>query len=121
MSHIKISRTSQGILLSQLHYVDKMLEKYKKHEIVLANTSIGASHLEKNNGDSITQLEYYRIIGSLMYIVSYTHRDIVYFVSKESRYTSNPGQDHWKAILRILRYLKQNKSYGLHYMISCCT
>ncbi|KAA0042920.1 pol polyprotein [Cucumis melo var. makuwa] len=40
---------------------------------------------------------------------------LAYAISKLSRYTSNPGQDHWKAILRILRYLKHTKNYGLHY------
>ena len=32
-----------------------------------------------------------------------------------SRYTSNPGPDHWKAIVRVLRYLKYTQNYGLHY------
>ncbi|KAL0556293.1 hypothetical protein IC582_004805 [Cucumis melo] len=50
-----------------------------------------------------------------MYIMSCTRPDIAYVVSKLSHYTSNPGQDHWKAILRILGYLKHTKNYGLHY------
>ena len=84
---------------------------------MIAKTPIDASlHLGKNNGDSITQLEYSRIIGSLMYIMTCTHFDIAYLVCKLSRYRSNSGQDHWKAILRILgRYLNHTKNYGLHY------
>ena len=31
-----------------------------------------------------------------------TRPDIAYAVSKLSRYTSNPGEDHWKAIVRVL-------------------
>ena len=113
---IKISRTPQGLVLSQSHYVDKILKKYTKHEIVIAKTPIdGSLHLSKNNGDSIAQLEYSRIIGSLMYIMSCTRPDIAYAVSKLSRYTSNPGHDHWKAILRVLVYLKHTKNYGIHY------
>ena len=47
---IKISRTSQGLVLSQSHYVDTILKKYKKHDIVIANTPIDASlHLSKNS------------------------------------------------------------------------
>ncbi|KAA0058473.1 retrotransposon protein, putative, Ty1-copia subclass [Cucumis melo var. makuwa] len=41
---------------------------------------------------------------------------LAYAISKLSRYTSNPGQDHWKAILRILGYLKHTENYGLHYI-----
>ena len=49
---IKISRTPQGLVLFQSHYVDKILKKYTKHEIVIAKTSIdGSLHLSKNNGD----------------------------------------------------------------------
>ena len=32
-----------------------------------------------------------------------------------SRFTSNPGADHWKAIIRVLRYLRGTRDYGLHY------
>ena len=72
-------------------------------------------HLTKNKGQGISQLEYLRIIGNLMYIMNCTRPDIAYFVSKLSRYTSNPGEDHWKAIVRVLRYLKYTLNYGLHY------
>ena len=50
-----------------------------------------------------------------MYVMNCTHPDIAYAVSKLSRYTSNPGSGHWKAIVRVLRYLKYTKNYGLHY------
>ncbi|KAL5792962.1 hypothetical protein ACOSP7_001556 [Xanthoceras sorbifolium] len=60
-------------------------------------------HLSKNKGESISQLEYSRVIGSLMYLMSCTRPDIAYAVSKLSRYTSNPGADHWKAIVRPMK------------------
>ena len=47
--------------------------------------------------------------------MSCTRPDIAYVVSKLSRYTSNPGSDHWKGITRVLRYLRYTRSYGLHY------
>ncbi len=28
---------------------------------------------------------------------------------------SNPGDDHWHALERVLRYLKGTTSYGIHY------
>jgi hypothetical protein len=113
---IKISRTSDGLILSQSHYIEKVLEKFKKYDISPTKTPVDVNlHLARNNGESISQLEYSRIIGSLMYIMNCTRPDIAYSISKLSRFTSNPGRDHWKAILRVLGYLKYTQNYGLHY------
>ena len=49
-----------------------------------------------------------------MYIMNCTRPAIAYSVSKLSRYNSNPGEDHWKALIRVLRYLKYTLNYGLH-------
>ena len=113
---IKILRTTEGLVLSQSHYVDKILEKFTKGDTALARTPIDTSqHLSKNRGESISQIEYSRVIGSLMYLMSCTRPDLAYAVSKLSRYTSNPGVEHWKGITRVLRYLRYTREYGLHY------
>ena len=113
---MKISRKSDGLVLSQSHYVKKVLEKFKKYDDSLVRTPVDVNlHLTKNKGQRISQLEYLRIIGNLMYIMNCTRPDIAYFVNKLSRYTSNPGEDHWKALVKVFRYLKYTKNYGLHY------
>ena len=50
-----------------------------------------------------------------MYAMNCTRPDIAYAVSKLSRDTNNPSLDHWKVIVRVLRYLKYTQNYGLHY------
>ncbi|KAF5954555.1 hypothetical protein HYC85_007411 [Camellia sinensis] len=50
-----------------------------------------------------------------MYLMNCTRPDIAYAVSKLSRYTSNPGVEHWKAIIRVLRYLRFTRNIGLNY------
>ena len=113
---IKISRTFGGLILSQSHYIEKLLDKFDKDESNIARTLVDINlHLSKNIGQSISQLEYSRIIGSLMYVMNCTRPDIAYSVSKLSRYTSNPGVDHWKEIIRVLKYLRYTQNYGLHY------
>ena len=52
-----------------------------------------------------------------MYVMNCTKPNIAYSISKLSRYTSNPEVDHWKAIIRVLRYLRYTQNYGLHYTI----
>ena len=113
---MKISRKSNGPILSQSHYVKKVLEKFKKYDDSPVRTPVNVNlHLSKNKGQGISQLEYSRIIDSLMYIMNCTRLDIAYSVSDLSRYTSNLREDHWKALIRVLRYLKYTLNYGLHY------
>ncbi|KAL7095434.1 hypothetical protein ACP275_10G023700 [Erythranthe tilingii] len=71
--------------------------------------------LAKNRGEPVDQLKYSQIIGSLMYVMNCTRPDIAHSVSKLSRFSSNPGNDHWNALTRVLRYLKSTLDFGLHY------
>ena len=113
---IKISKTSDGLILSQSHYIEKILKKFKQDDSSPMRTPVDVNlHLSKNNGKRISQQEYAQAIGSLMYAMNCTRPNIAYVVSKLSIYTSNPGSDHWKAIVRVLRYLKYTQSYGLQY------
>ena len=113
---IKISKTSDGLILSQSHYIEKILKKFKQNDSSPMRTPVDVNlHLSKNKGKSLSQQEYAQAIGILMYVMNCTHPDIAYAVSKLSSYTSNPGLDHWKAIVRVLRYLKYTQNYGLHY------
>jgi hypothetical protein len=50
-----------------------------------------------------------------MYLASTTRPDISFAMSKLSRFVSNPGDTHWSALERVLRYLKGTMSYGIHF------
>ena len=58
---------------------------------------------------------YASVVGSLIYVMLCTRPDIHYVVRLVSRYQSNPGEAHWKAVKRILRYLKGTMDYSLCY------
>jgi len=51
-----------------------------------------------------------------MYLAGAMRPNISYVVSKLSRFTSNPGDDHWKAHERVLRYLRGTTSTIIHYL-----
>ncbi|KAL0414014.1 UNVERIFIED_CONTAM: Retrovirus-related Pol polyprotein from transposon TNT 1-94 [Sesamum radiatum] len=85
---IKISKTSDGLALSQSHYIENILKKFKAYDSPPAKTPVDLNlHLAKNKGESEGQIEYSRIIGSLMYIMNCTRPDIAYAVNKLSRFT----------------------------------
>ncbi|XP_073290547.1 uncharacterized protein [Primulina huaijiensis] len=113
---IKIFRTPEAIVLSQSHYVETVLKKFNAYDSTPVKTPLDVNvHLAKNRGEPVSQLEYSRIIGSLMYITNCTRPDIACAVNKLSRFTSNPSDAHWKALTRVLRYLKHTSEYGLNY------
>ena len=68
-----------------------------------------------NTGKAVSQLEYSRVIGYLMYAITCTRPYIAFDVGKLSRYTSNPSAQHWQAIQRVLKYLKRTMDYSLSY------
>ena len=112
---IKIKRTTDGLIVSQSHYVDSILGKFGNDDFGIARTPVDVTvHFSKNKIDSVSQVEYFRVIDSLIYLMSCTRLDIAYAVNKLSKYTSNPGAKHCQGIMRVLKYLRFTRDY-------CCS
>jgi len=71
--------------------------------------------LMPNNGKAVSQLKYSRVIGCLMYAMTFTRPDIAFVVGKLCRYTSNHSAHHWQAVQRVLKYLERTMDYSLSY------
>ncbi|XP_075080222.1 secreted RxLR effector protein 161-like [Nicotiana tabacum] len=85
---IKVKRDNKQVTLSQAHYIDKILTKFSHLGIKGYNTPYDSSvKLTANTGRAVAQLEYASAIGN----------------------------DHWKAINRVLGYLKYTKHLGICY------
>jgi hypothetical protein len=107
--NIKLHRKegNGGISLLQNHYVEKVLSRFGYSECSPSPTPYDPSvSLRKNRRIARDQLRYSQIIGSLMYLASATRPDISYAVRKLSQFVSNPGEDHWQPLQRVLCYLK---------------
>ena len=50
-----------------------------------------------------------------MYLSSATRPDISYAVCRLARYSASPGDRHWVALYRVLRYLKGAMNLGIKY------
>ncbi|GJY64458.1 zinc finger, CCHC-type containing protein [Tanacetum coccineum] len=72
---IRIKHESNGITIPQSHYIEKVLKKFNYFDCTLVDTLMDTSKKMMCNN-----------------------------VSKLSRYTSNPGTQHWQAIQRVLKY-----------------
>ena len=66
-----------GLVLSQSHYIETIPRKFNKYEDIPIKTPIDVNlHLAKNTSQTISQLEYSYVIGSLMYVMNCTRLDI---------------------------------------------
>jgi hypothetical protein len=60
----------------------------------------------KNKGKGINQFKYSWIIESLMFIINCIKPEIVYSVSKLSKFTINLSMNHLREMKRALKYLR---------------
>jgi hypothetical protein len=116
--NIKLLREGNGgVTLLQSHYVEKVLSRFGFSNYQPAPTPYDPSVLlRKNQRIAMDQLRYSQIISKFIYLASATRPVISYAVCKLSRFVSNPRDDHWQALERIMRYLKGTMSYGIHYI-----
>ncbi|GJW42450.1 zinc finger, CCHC-type containing protein [Tanacetum coccineum] len=113
----KIKREDKGIVITQSHYIKKILKNFNREDCSPVSTPIDpVEKLKPNTWKHVDQLEYLRAIGCLMYAMKSTRPDIAYAVGRLSRFTSNPSRQHWKAITRVFKYLRGTKDYGLSYV-----
>jgi len=113
---IRIIRDDESITLTQSHYTEKVLKRFNHFDCAPVSTPLDRSvELVKNTSNLVSQLDYSKLIGCLMYAMTCTRLDIALAIGKLSRFTNNPSELHWFAIRRVLKYLKKTINYGLCY------
>ncbi|GJV62701.1 zinc finger, CCHC-type containing protein [Tanacetum coccineum] len=80
---IRIKHESNGIVIFQSHYIDKVLKKFNYFDCTPVSTHMDTSEkLMSNNGQAVSQLKYSRVIGYLMYAMTCARHDISFEVGK---------------------------------------
>jgi hypothetical protein len=115
-------RTARTIKLDHEVQINKSLETFNMNECNPASTPTEAKKLSYDDCPKAeeekyeaSKLPYKSIVGSLQYIALSTRPDIAYAVNQLSRFIANPGQSHWQAGKRVLRYLKGTAKSSLLY------
>ncbi|GJX27995.1 zinc finger, CCHC-type containing protein [Tanacetum coccineum] len=84
---IKIKHENKGIVITQSHYIEKILKKFNRKDCFPVSTPMDpVEKLKLNTGKPVDQLEYSRAIGCLMYAMTSTRPDIAYAVGRLSRF-----------------------------------
>jgi hypothetical protein len=107
---VKIFRDrSRKILgLSQQTYIKKVLERFQMSDCKPIDTPIAKNESLSQNmcpktqdeQEKMARVPYANAIGNLMYAMMCIRPDICYAVGLVSRFQSNPGLAHWKAVKR---------------------
>ncbi|GKC66803.1 zinc finger, CCHC-type containing protein [Tanacetum coccineum] len=138
---IKIKRENKGIVITQSHYIEKILKKFNHEDCSSMSTPMDPVEklkpttckpviLKKFNHedyspvstpmDPLEKLKPHtgKPMDQLEYLraIGSTRPDIAYAVGRLSRFTSNPSRQHWHAITRVFKYLKGTMNYGLSYV-----
>jgi Reverse transcriptase (RNA-dependent DNA polymerase) len=114
---IEVIRTKQGITLSQRKYILDLLAEVGMMDCKPADTPLIRNLKLEEHSDQIpvNKERYQRLVGKLIYL-SHTRPDIAYAVSLVSQFMHHPGEEHMKAVMGIIRYLKGTPGKGIQFL-----
>nr|KYP76581.1 Retrovirus-related Pol polyprotein from transposon TNT 1-94 [Cajanus cajan] len=63
----------------------------------------------------MNRVPYASAVGAIMYIMTCTRPDVAFAPGVVSRYQANPGEENWKVVKTILKYLRRTQDQFLIY------
>lgn len=109
------------ITFSQRKYINDVLDRFGMSNCNPLSTPSSMTRLTSDmspkSPDEVRAMQdvpYRQLVGSLMYVLQ-TRPDVAYSVQQCARFMHNPGQQHWIAAKRILRYLKGTIDHNLTF------
>ncbi|KAM1502979.1 hypothetical protein COP2_028602 [Malus domestica] len=113
---IQITRTSNGVFLSQTKYIKDLLQKTEMLDSKSCDTPcLPYNRLLKDDGELYNNPTLYRsVVGALQYL-TFTRPDIAFSVHQVCQFMQEPMVSHFTAVKRILRYLKRTMKVGMSY------
>jgi transposase InsO family protein len=117
---MKVQRKDNGdIVLSQEAYIHNILKRFGFEHCNPVSTP-GEGDLTKEMSpttqqgrDDMKKYPIRQVIGSCAYAAVSTRPDIQEITNRVSRFVSDPGNEHWTAAIRILKYLQGTQNLGL--------
>lgn len=103
--------------LDQSHYVDKILNMANLLDCNTSEIPMNATLDIDTNSRAMEKSEepgYREIIGSILFLAKCTRLDICFAVGL-SQYLNNSNKSHFTAALKICKYLKGAKNFGIKY------
>jgi transposase InsO family protein len=110
-------RSARTLVLDQEVYLLRLLEDTGMANCVSSRTPAATKPTPDEAGTVLgpCPLSFHSLVGSLLYAALSTRPDIAHAVSELAQHVAAPGQEHWLAAKRVLRYIRGTTSMGLHY------
>ncbi|KAJ0391462.1 hypothetical protein P43SY_008220 [Pythium insidiosum] len=109
------------LMLKQTHYITKMINRFGQGDAnAVRNPMVVGQDLTPNASHGLfnSKTKYRELIGAMLYVANATRPDISIALSELSQYLECPREMHWRAAIRVLRYLKGTSSFGLKFSTS---
>ena len=117
---MEVSYHDDCIQLSQERYIGDLLKKFKLENSNPSSTPyLTGVKLEKNQRstdgteEAHTEQLYAELVGSINWMATSSRPDLARIASQLCRFVSKPQETHWKAAVKVLKYLKGTQDYGL--------
>jgi hypothetical protein len=114
-------RLQRELYLSQSHYTSKIIHRFHmstchpKATPAEPNTHLTLPSAQGEQAES-TGIDLYRqAVGSLLYLALMTRPEISYAVRQVSRFVERHDSSHWKAVRRVISYLRGTVNYGIFF------
>ncbi|EGD80067.1 hypothetical protein PTSG_13028 [Salpingoeca rosetta] len=114
---VQHDRKARTVTMSQEHYLRNVLESFGMADCKPVGTPLCTGYVDKpaDREESLPDVPFRELLGSLLYAATMTRPDISAAVSILSRRMQHFGMDHWKAAKHLLRYIKGTLSYTIKY------
>ncbi|BBG99469.1 transposable element gene [Prunus dulcis] len=110
---ISINRDKGLLGLSHRSYIEKVLKRFNMHDCASSDIPIAKGDKLSTEQAPKTEQEKLEMADKPYASLVCTRPDLAFAVSMLGRFQSNPGQAHWVAGKKVMRYLQRTKDYKL--------
>jgi hypothetical protein len=120
---VRCDRVRRMLWIDQSHYIQDILKEFRYTDCrPVATPADGYAQLRPGTPENDPSNEpfpdirlYQRALGCLNWLVRGTRPDIAFVVHKLSQFCHQPCRQHWRGVLRVLRYLKHSPTLAIRY------
>lgn len=112
---IHVTRTANGLFLSQHQYAADILKKAKMQSCNPCLTPVDTkAKPSASSGTPLSDTTHYRSIAGALQYLTLTRPDISFAVQQACLFMHDPRDTHLQLLKRILRYVQGTLYHGLH-------